>query len=188
LKPIYAAYDWQARPAGDRYIFCPLCTTRLVIEEICGRSRKVCPQCGFIHFLNPAPAIGLLIVKDGKVLLGERLNQPGVGKWALPSGYIDFEEDYLSAAKREALEETGLQLNLRSIVLVESAFLSPEWHYLTVYLFAEPEAGTLQAGDDLKSVGWFPVTGPLPEMAFEPDVNLILDYASGRLPELAFHP
>jgi hypothetical protein len=41
--------------------------------------------------------------------------------------------------------------------------------------------GKLAAGDDATAVDWFPLTGPLPEMAFNPDVAIIQQYAAGNL-------
>jgi ADP-ribose pyrophosphatase YjhB (NUDIX family) len=170
---IYADYDWLAEPAVSDYRFCPHCAAPLEIRPLAGLPRPVCPQCGFVHFLNPAPAVAVLVVQDGRVLLGRRAAEPGAGKWASPSGFIEYNEDYLSAARRELLEETGLEIEVRSIIRVESAFLSPRAHYLAVYLLARPIGGLLCAGDDLLEAAWFPLAGPLPEMAFAPDVAAI---------------
>ena len=53
-----------------------------------------------------------------------RANEPGKGKWATPSGYIEFEDDYLSTAAREAKEETGLDVELQSTGAVGVAVTS----------------------------------------------------------------
>jgi 8-oxo-dGTP pyrophosphatase MutT (NUDIX family) len=66
----------------------------------------------------------VLIEKDGQVLLGQRSGSYGAGKWGLPQGFIEFDEDFLSAAIREVKEETGLDVEIRSIISVVSNFLS----------------------------------------------------------------
>jgi ADP-ribose pyrophosphatase YjhB (NUDIX family) len=167
--PLYAEYDWQAAPVQSDYVYCPRCAAPLETRPVAGLPRPVCPGCGFIHFLNPAPAVAVLVVQGGSVLLGLRAGEPGAGKWASPSGYVEYNDDYLSTARRELLEETGLEIEILSILRVESAFLAPQAHYLAVYLLARPSGGELRPGDDLLEARWFPLSGPLPEMAFEPD-------------------
>jgi ADP-ribose pyrophosphatase YjhB (NUDIX family) len=115
------------------------------------------------------------------VLLGKRGSEPGKGKWALPSGYIEFEDDFLSAGIREVREETGLHVEIEAIVNVDSAFLSPQYHFLTVYLLAHVVGGELYPGDDLEKVGWYSKKSPLPELVFRQDLELIQCYTAGRL-------
>lgn len=181
LNPIYATYNWQEAPPGSPYKFCPLCATPLALATISHLPRAHCANCGFIHFHNPAPGVAVFVVDSGRVLLGLRRGPLGGGKWALPSGYIEFHEDYLTVGRREVKEETGLDVRVTAVIHVESAFLGPTWHFFTVYLLAHPTGGTLHAGDDAEAVAWFPLTGPLPDMAFTPDITIIEQYASGAL-------
>ena len=141
------------------------------------KTRPACPACGYVHFQNPAPDVAFLVIEDDRVLLGKRSGEPGKEKWAIPSGYIEFEEDYLLAARRKVKEETGLEIEICSILHVESAFLSPRSHFFTAYLLGKVSGGKLEASDDLEEVGWFATTGLLPEMAFQPDIDLISVYA-----------
>jgi ADP-ribose pyrophosphatase YjhB (NUDIX family) len=174
-------YDHYARAAEwtDGFKFCPECATPLVWQECGGRPRPVCPACGFIQFRNPAPAVSILIADGGRVLLGRRSGPPGEGTWAFPSGYVEYDEDFLTAAIREAREETGLEVEIVSILNVVSAFVSPRFHFLTVCLVARVIGGEPAPGDDLTAVTWFPIRGPLPEMGFQEDVDALSLYASG---------
>jgi ADP-ribose pyrophosphatase YjhB (NUDIX family) len=86
---------------------------------------------------------------------------------------VEYDDDFLTTAIQEAREETGLDVEVVSILNVVSSFLSPGFHFLAVYVLAQIVGGQLQAGDDLESVAWFPLAGPLPEMAFEEDENLL---------------
>ena len=178
LKPIFASYDPAAQPIPDVFRYCPVCRTALVIREIGHEERPVCPACGFIRFRNPAPTVSVLVVQDGKVLLGKRSSEPGRGKWAMPSGYVEYKDDFVSAAIREVKEETGLDVKINSILYVQSAYISPEYHFLTVFLLAQVLGGELAATDDLEELAWVSLQGPLPEMAFKPDIDIILAYAS----------
>lgn len=117
---------------------------------------------------------------DGEqVLLGQRRGEPGKATWALPSGYVEYEEDFLTTAIREAKEETGLEVAVKSVINVVSSFESPRFHFLGVYVVAAAVGGELVAGDDLAAAAWFPASGPLPEMGFAEDVRVIEMYRSG---------
>lgn len=187
LKPIWATYPWQEATIEDDYRFCPLCGTLLERKVVSQRQRPYCPACGFIHFKNPAPGVSVLVV-DGRppsatarVLLTKRDSDLGGTDWALPSGYIEYDEDFMTAAIREVKEETGLDVAIDSIINVESGFVSPRYHFLTVYMLAHVVGGELQAEDDATAVDWFPFTGPLPKMAFAPDVAIIEQHKAGEL-------
>jgi len=121
-------------------------------------------------------------------LLGKRSSEPGQGKWATPSGYIEYEDDFLTTAIREAKEETGLDVELKSILQVMSSFTAPEYHFLTVYLLAGVVAGELIAGDDVEEVAWFPLSGPWPELGFQEDVDVLEAYARTRFEGLPIDP
>ncbi|MBN2148147.1 MAG: NUDIX hydrolase [Anaerolineales bacterium] len=181
---VYADYDWKAAGIDQRFRYCPHCARELQVAEVAQRQRATCPACGYVHYRNPAPAVGVLLVDHGRVFLGQRAYNPGAGLWALLSGYVEYDEDFLSAARREVREETDLEVELHAIVNVESAFLSPTLHFLAVYLLASPTGGVLALSDELTACGWFPLTGPLPSMAFRQDVDLIAAFASGDLPSI----
>jgi 8-oxo-dGTP diphosphatase len=188
MNQVYVAYDGQDNPPPDGFDYCPHCRTALALKDVGRKRRSVCPNCGFIRFRNPAPAVSLLIIKDEQVLLGKRRCDPGRGQWATPSGYIEYEDDFLTTAIREAKEETGLDVDLKSVIHVASSFTSPGYHFLTIYLLAGVVGGKLIPGDDLEAVDWFPVAGPWPDLAFQEDVDLLEAYSSRELPGLPIGP
>jgi ADP-ribose pyrophosphatase YjhB (NUDIX family) len=134
-----------------------------------------------VKFRNPSPGVVVLIEEDGQVLLGRRSGGYGAGKWGLPMGFIEFDEDFLTAAIREVKEETGLDVEICSILSAVSNFLSPELHTLAIVLLARVVDGELRAADDLEDVGWFSLSGPLPEMAFEADAHICERYHRTQL-------
>lgn len=173
IKQVFSIYNRNEGGNPGYFKHCPLCGTLLQLEERGGRQRPVCPNCGFVQFRNPAPGVVVLVEKDGRVLLGKRRGGFGDGKWGLPQGYIEFDEDFLTAAVREVKEETGLDVEIRSILNVVSNLLSPRLHTIAIVLLAGVVAGELYAGDDLETLEWVPLSGPLPDMAFEADERII---------------
>jgi len=188
MKQVYVAYEGKEDPAADKFRYCPWCKTALTIKDIDHKLRSVCPGCGFIRFRNPSPAVSLLIVQDDQVLLGKRGGEPGRGKWSTPSGYVEYEDDFLTTAIREAKEETVLDVEIKSIVNVTSSFVSPGNHFLAIYLLASVVGGRLAAGDDLQEVAWFPLSGPWPELGFQEDVDVLEAYARTRFEGLPIDP
>lgn len=178
VKQVYAHYE-----PGDQLVegftYCPFCSTPLVLAESGHRLRPTCSSCGYVQHRNPAPTISVLVVEGDRVLLGRRGGSPGKGTWSLPSGYIDYEEDFFTTAIRETKEETGLEVEVCSIINVVSSFVSPRFHFLGIYVAARVVGGELGAGDDLEAVEWFPVVGPLPKMGFQEDVGIIEMYKNG---------
>ncbi|HVO77102.1 MAG TPA: NUDIX hydrolase [Candidatus Bathyarchaeia archaeon] len=148
------------------FSYCPLCGKPLEAASNEGYTRMRCPSCGYVHYRNPAPAVGVLVVEDGRVLLVKRRFDPYRGLWSIPSGFIEYDEDVRSTGVREALEETGLAVEIVSLHAVESCFDDPRGNTLLVLYRARVTGGTLAAGDDAEEVRFFPL-GDLPPIAFE---------------------
>jgi 8-oxo-dGTP diphosphatase len=172
IKQVFAHYP-RDEPEVGGFSYCPTCGTHLTWAERDHKLRPTCPGCGFVQYRNPAPTVSILVMEGDQVLLGRRGGPPGRGTWSLPSGYVEYEDDFLTAALREVKEETGLDVELCSLVNVVSSFVSPRYHFLGLYLAARVVGGALEAGDDLTAVEWFPLSGPLPEMGFQEDVEII---------------
>jgi ADP-ribose pyrophosphatase YjhB (NUDIX family) len=182
IKQVFNSYIVKENDLQGQFKFCPFCTTQLAPVEKGGQPRPACPKCGFVQYRNPVPGVVIVIEKDGQVLLGRRAGGFGKGMWGLPQGYIEFDEDYLTAAIREVKEETGLDVEIRSIINVVSNFLSPRLHTLAIVLLAGVKGGDLCACDDLDAIEWFPLSGPLPEMAFEADEFIVKRVHKEQLP------
>ncbi len=173
IHQVYSYYDLNSRPPSTGFKYCPHCQSALQPQKLGGRDRPACPQCGFVQYRNPAPVVVFLIVAGNKILLGKRADEPGKGKWAIPSGHIEFEDDFLSTAIREAQEETNLEVEITGILNVISTFYSPNFHYLSIYVTARPVGGSPSPADDLAEVAWFSIGGPLPELAFREDIETL---------------
>jgi ADP-ribose pyrophosphatase YjhB (NUDIX family) len=151
--------------ADTDFKFCPRCATPLNLESRSGGMRPVCPNCGWIHFVDPKVAAAVLIVQDDRVLLVQRNNEPFRGKWTLPAGFINGGEDPAEAAVRECLEETGLSVRVRRIHDVVSGREHEHGADFVIVYHAEIIGGELTAGDDADAVEWFEIA-KLPPLAF----------------------
>lgn len=145
--------------------FCPNCGATLVLAEAAGRQRPVCPECGFVYYKNPIPAVGILIEAEDGLVLIQRGQPPEVGEWALPSGFVEADESVEEAAIREAHEETGLEIVLRDMVGVFSFPDGPPTSGIIVFYRARIVGGTLHAGDDARDARIF-APNAIPELPF----------------------
>ena len=174
---IFETANYRKSSGIDNIHFCPVCGSPFHFIDDNGTKRPKCTACGFIYYKNPASAVSILIEDNNRILLGKRGQGSFLpGKWCLPCGFIEFDEDFLTAAIREVKEETGLDVSIHSIINVCSNFLSKEIHSLVIVLLANITGGNLAASDDLESVGWFDLNGILPEMAFAADISIIQRY------------
>lgn len=129
---------------------------------------------------NPALTVDLIIeVNGGGLVLIKRKNPPY--GWALPGGYVDYGESLEQAARREAREETGLQVQLRyQLHTYSDPRRDPRGHTITT-VYVATAMGQPMAGDDAQRVQVFPL-GRLPEnMAFD-HAAILEDYRMGRWP------
>jgi ADP-ribose pyrophosphatase YjhB (NUDIX family) len=95
---------------------CSFCGSRFTDSHL---SRKGCDRCGNVTYLNPIPvAVVLIPVGDGIVVI-RRNTEPRKGTLTLPGGYIDLGETWQEAARREALEETGIEISAGEVSLYD---------------------------------------------------------------------
>ena len=151
-------------PAPD-FNFCPRCGAPVTYEERFGKVRPVCPQCGWIHFVDPKVAAAVLVIYEGRVLLVRRVNEPFRGLWTLPAGFVNGGEDPAEAAERECLEETGLTVRVTGVFNVVSGREHPRGADFVIVYHADVFGGDLKADDDADAVDWFDGEN-LPPLAF----------------------
>ena len=119
------------------------------------------------------------IIKEGKILLIERKNEPFKGKWALPGGFVEYGEKVEDAVVREVSEETGLDTKIIDIVGVYSdPTRDPRGHIVTVVYLLDILDGEIKGSDDAADAKFFDLND-LPELAF--DHNIILKDITRRI-------
>ena len=110
------------------------------------------------------------ILKDKKILLIKRKNEPFKGKWALPGGFVEYGEKVEDAVVREVYEETGLKTKIRDIVGIYSdPNRDPRGHTVTVVYFLDIQGGELKSSDDASDAKFFDLKD-LPELSFDHDI------------------
>lgn len=126
----------------------------------------LCPHCQheITCYRNPLVTVDIIIETEGGIVLIERRNPPH--GWALPGGFVDYGETLEHAARREALEETGLIIHrLHQMHTYSDPGRDPRHHTISTVFIAQAE-GILLAGDDAAKAGVFTET-TLPPLAFD---------------------
>ncbi|MFW6022692.1 MAG: NUDIX domain-containing protein, partial [Halanaerobiaceae bacterium] len=131
-----------------KYNFCPTCGDKLNEDKIDGHMRKHCRKCNFVHYINPKPAVGIVAVKDEKILLIKRGVDPGKGTWSLPSGFIEIDESAEEACLRELKEETGLTGEVRELLGVFTEDAEIYGPVILVIYLVDSLRGEMKASDD----------------------------------------
>jgi 8-oxo-dGTP diphosphatase len=156
--------------------FCPLCGHPLADRPMYGKIHRVCDECGFVHFWDPVVAAVVLVVQNGHLLMVRRAVEPETGKWALPAGYIDYDENPREAAVREVLEETGLDVRIIRVIDVLGRDRTRGAKASIVLLFeGEITGGVLSAQDDVSEAAFFaPEEIPTDELAAFESLSFLL--------------
>jgi len=141
---------------------------------------KKCPECGSVtrRHRNPVPTVDIIIeYQDQGLVLIRRANPPH--GWALPGGFVDYGESLEDAARREALEETGLRVNLLGQLHTYSdPRRDPRQHNISTVFVASAQ-GVPRAADDARGLRIFsPEDLPQP-LAFD-HAQILADYLKVR--------
>jgi ADP-ribose pyrophosphatase YjhB (NUDIX family) len=141
------------------------CGAALEVQYRFNADRPVCPRCGWIYFADPKVAVEVLVERGDEILMVRRGNQPQMGFWSVPGGFVDAWEDPARAAERECLEETGLVVRVTALLDVISDREFPNGADIVIAYRAEVVAGELIPGDDAVEAGYYPRSA-LPPIAF----------------------
>jgi 8-oxo-dGTP diphosphatase len=129
----------------------------------------------------PRVGVGVMIVRDGRVLMARRVSGQRAGYWGWIGGKLEFGETLQQCARREALEEAGVQItNLR--LLCVSSIMVEDQHWIDVEFLAEIAAGEPHtvAPDELTEWAWYPIDD-LPCPLFEPAERALRSYRTGNM-------
>jgi len=105
---------------------------------------------------NQKPKVGVVVMifRDGKILIGKRKGSHGEGKWAWPGGHLEYMESFENCAKREVMEETGIEIeNIRFLRLLNFKDYAPK-HYVDIALIADWKSGEPRVCEPEKCEGW----------------------------------
>jgi 8-oxo-dGTP diphosphatase len=169
-------------PSGDEPRFCSACGAALRAKRAGAARQWQCGQCGRLTYRNPAVGVAVVVLDADRILLGRRSRGPYVGRWCIPCGYVEWDEDIRDAARRELREETGLEIEVSDVVAVHSNFHDRAKQTVGIWFRGTITGGALRAADDLDQIGYFPLADP-PQLAFPTDGEVLATLrAAQRLP------
>jgi 8-oxo-dGTP diphosphatase len=122
--------------------------------------------------------VGVIVEREGKILLGLRTGQHSANTWAFPGGHLEFGETPEACAAREVMEETGVILeNISRHAFTNDIFADSGKHYITLFMH-----GTLPPGQEPRNMEpdkcagwqWFD-PAHLPQPLMLTIVNLLRD-------------
>jgi len=127
---------------------------------------------------------GVMMLKDGKVLLGRRHTDPekadselhGEGTWTMPGGKLEYGETFEEGAVREVKEETGMDLQKMEVICVNND-KNEHAHFVTIGFFSDGFDGEpkVMEPDEITEWRWFSLDN-LPSPIFPPSVHVLENY------------
>ena len=146
------------------------------------KKRQCCSGCGFVHYVGPVLAAGVILHGGAKLCLVKRAHDPGLGKWTFPGGFVDVDEEPSAAALREVMEETGYSGEIERLL---GAYKSrgPRDRRVVILVYVGRLTGSSTAPaegfEEVEEVRWFTHDElPWEEFAFESSVKALRLYLS----------
>ena len=125
----------------------------------------------------PRVGIGIMVIKDHKILLGKRMGSHGSGEFSLPGGHLEHLEGFESCARREVFEECDLQIkDIEFVCLTNIRHFAPK-HYVNIGFVSAWERGvpTVKEPDKCEAWNWYALDC-LPSPLFFPTQVVIDKY------------
>ena len=138
---------------------------------------------------NVRAGVGILLIKDDKVLLGKRNADPrkasselhGEDTWTPPGGKMEFGEKIIDSVKREILEETGVKAKDIELISITNDIV-PDSHFVTLGFLCKNFEGQpkVMEPEEIVEWKWFSLDN-LPKPIFFPGEKLINNYKEGKI-------
>lgn len=137
---------------------------------------------------NVGVGVGVMIFKDGKILLGKRHQDPekadselhGENTWTMPGGKLEYNETIEECALREVEEETGIKLKKFKVICVNND-KNEHAHFITIGVFADDFDGeaSVKEPDEITEWKWFSLDD-VPNKMFFPSEKILRNYKKGE--------
>ena len=132
-----------------------------------------------------------MILKNNKVLLGKRHNEPekassllhGEGTWTMPGGKLDFGESFEQASYRETLEETGVKIDKEKLELISvTNDIVEDAHFITAGFLCRDFEGEpdIKEPNEIIKWEWFELDN-LPSPIFFPSEKILKNYFANKI-------
>lgn len=143
--------SFQTRSPFADFVHCPRCGGVALSQS--GERAIACGICGFEYFFNCASGVAVLLLFQGKLVLGIRGAEPQKGMLDLPGGFVEFDESAEEALAREVLEELNVKIN-RPVYLTSApndyAYAGINYKTTDLFFICElDDLSTIAAADDL---------------------------------------
>lgn len=138
----------------------------------------------------PMVGVGVMILREGKVLLGKRHIDPrkadselhGEGTWTMPGGKVDIGEKLKDTVQREVLEETGVKINKNRLKIISvTDDILKDAHFVTVGFLSRsfPKDPKVMEPDEITEWRWFSLNN-LPSPIFFPSKKILDSYKKSK--------
>jgi 8-oxo-dGTP diphosphatase len=110
----------------------------------------------------PRPGVGVVIIRDGRLLMVKRAHEPNQGRWSIPGGLIELGENLREAAAREVLEECSVKVEITRVLdsvdnIVRDGDGRVRYHYVIIDLLGRYTNGEIKAQSDAAACRWVPL-------------------------------
>lgn len=132
---------------------------------------------------------GVMILREGKVLLGHRHENPekassllhGEGTWTMPGGKLHFQEKLKEGAIREVFEETGIKVKGWEAISISNDIVQ-DAHFVTIGFLCEDFEGEVKVmePDEITEWKWFDLSN-LPSPLYFPSEKIIKNYLAKKI-------
>jgi len=127
---------------------------------------------------QPIIGVGAVIVEGGRALLVRRATEPLKGEWSVPGGMLELGEKLRDGVRREALEETGVGVEVGEVLDVFDSIFTDvqgrtQYHYVLIDYLCRPISGEARAGSDVSDVRWVSVEA-LPAMGLRESIEQVV--------------
>lgn len=164
--------------------FCSYCGRKTVIEVPAGdhRPRRLCRECGAIHYENPRIVVGCVPEHEGRILVCRRAIEPRRGYWTVPAGFMENGETLEDGAARECFEEALAEVRIGSLLALVNI---PEAEQVHVFFRATLTSSAFGAGEESleaklvleHEIPWDDIAFPSTRFALQ---QYLSDRAAGR--------
>jgi 8-oxo-dGTP diphosphatase len=126
----------------------------------------------------PLVGLGAIIIEQDRVVLVKRGHPPLSGEWSIPGGVLEVGETIRQAAVREALEETGLAVEVGELLgvydrIVRDADERTRYHYVLIDFLCRRIAGEPHGAGDAAEARWF-TRGELGQLSLAEDTAEVI--------------
>ncbi len=130
---------------------------------------------------RPKACVGVMIFKDGKVLMGKRRGSHGHGEYSFTGGHIEFEESFDDCAKRETKEEAGVEIKNIKFLCLANILKHENRQDMMLGLIADWKSGEPKTNENekIEDWDWYDINN-LPSPIFYPAEVMFDSYKTGK--------